>query len=154
MQAKIYKQFIFILLIFLITSFALAGCEKKEKESVGEKIVQDVVKSVVQIKKEYDNNKNNKTDTAEPEKTVIVEEPKDSVSKIMLQRLEKMYDLIDDPLSGNYMKEHFPDLELIYSNENKTMQYFYSELVNSTFKLWSRHNKVISIKEGKRIDFD
>ncbi|MBD3259770.1 hypothetical protein GF371_04030 [Candidatus Woesearchaeota archaeon] len=148
------------MLLLFLASFALFSCGYDKEESAGEKIVQDVVKGVVRIKNEYDNYRNNATEkqneseTNDAKKEIIVKEPEDPVSKIMLDRLEKMYDLVDDPLSGNYMKEHFPDLRLIYADENKTMLYYYSELANSTFKLWSRFNKVVAIKEGKRIDFE
>ena len=142
------KKTIFaIMIILLLTLFALTACESKEEE-FGDKIVKEVVKGYMDMKREARNN--NVTE----EKEVVVEEPKDSVSSIMTTRLEKMYKLVDDPLSGSYMKNNFPDLEPIYSGINGTFMYYYTELADSTFKYWIRQNKVIAIKQGRRMGFD
>jgi len=108
------------------------------------------VKSYMDMKKEARNNNN----SVVQEKETVEEEKRDHVSSIMTARLEKMYDLLDDPLSGGYMKENFPDLEPIYSNANGTFMYYYTELADSTFKYWVRQNKVIAIKQGRRMGFD
>ncbi len=147
MQADKKKTILAVLIILLFTLFALTACETK-KEDIGDKIVKDVVKGYMDMKKDVRNN------SVEEKKEVIVEEPKDSVSQIMTARLEKMYDLIDDPLSNSYMKGNFPDLKPIYSDTNGTFMYYYTELADSTFKYWIQYKKVIAIREGRRMGFD
>jgi len=149
MQVDKKKTILAVLIILLFTLFALTACDNK-KEDIGDKIVKEVVKGYMDMKKDSRNN----NDSVEEKKEVIVEEPKDSVSQIMTVRLEKMYGLVNDPLSSNYMKEHFPDLKPIYSDTNGTFMYYYTELADSTFKYWIQHKKVVAISEGRRMGFD
>jgi hypothetical protein len=149
MQVDKKKTIFAIILILLFTSFALTACENKKEEEFGDKIVKEVVKGYMDMKKEARNN-----NSVEEKKEVVVEEPRDAVSGIMTARLEKMYDLVGDPLSGGYMKENFPDLQPIYTDVNGTFIYYHTELADSTFKYWVRLNKVIAIKQGRRMGFD